>query len=141
MGIFMGLMPFMAPVIRRHGAWRLLGAGAVISIGTYANLLRLGAGSPEYWAVIIWTPALAGVAYALAWPSLAVLASSMVDTQYQGVAAGLMRTAYQLGGAVAAALADTLLTADTGVIIGVCRRLLRRGPAKGRYAVTYQTAT
>jgi MFS family permease len=119
MGIFMGLMPFMAPVIRRYGAWRLLGAGAVISIGAYANLLRLGAGAPEYWAVIVWTPALTGVAYALAWPPLVVLASSAVDTQYQGLAAGLMWTAYQLGGAVAAALADTLLTAGTGVII-VC---------------------
>jgi MFS family permease len=118
MGIFMGLMPFMAPVIRRYGAWRLLGAGAVISIAAYANLLRLGAGPPEYWAVIVWTPALAGVVYALAWPSLVVLASTAVDAQYQGLAAGLMWTAYQLGGAVAAALADTLLTADTGVIIG-----------------------
>jgi MFS family permease len=118
MGIFMGLMPFMAPVIRRYGAWRLLGAGAVISIGAYANLLRLGAGSPEYWAVIVWTPALAGVVYALAWPSLVVLASTTVDAQYQGLAAGLMWTAYQLGGAVSAALADTLLTGGTGVIIG-----------------------
>jgi DHA2 family methylenomycin A resistance protein-like MFS transporter len=117
MGIFMGLMPFMGPVIRRYGVWRLLGLGAVISIGAYANLLRLGAEPPEYWAVIVWTPALAGVAYALAWPSLVVLASTAVDVQYQGLAAGLMWTAYQLGGAVAAALADTLLTADIGVII------------------------
>jgi MFS family permease len=144
MGIFMGLMPFMAPVIRRYGAWRLLGAGAVISVGAYANLLRLGPGAPEYWAVIVWTPALAGVAYALAWPPLVVLASSAVDAQYRGLAAGLMWTAYQLGGAVAAALADTLLTADTGVIIAcavLCcavalPRVATRSPSKQRPSVT-----
>jgi hypothetical protein len=41
MGIFMGLMPFMAPVIRRYGAWRVLGnEGRPRALSYARNTLR-----------------------------------------------------------------------------------------------------
>ncbi|WP_348789035.1 MFS transporter [Leifsonia sp. NPDC080035] len=104
--------PFTDRLIDRFGPAPLivLGLGA-LSAG-YLLFLRLGT-SPVYWTDILPSVLLLGVGFGIGFPSIQVQATTGVTDDEQGLAAGLVQTSAQVGGALALAVTTALISGGT----------------------------
>jgi MFS family permease len=101
--------PFAGTMIDRFGTARFIVGGlAALSVG-YILFLRIGV-HPVYVVAILPTAILLGVGFALGFPSINVQATSGVHDDEQGLAAGLVQTAGQVGAALVLAITTAIIS-------------------------------
>jgi MFS family permease len=103
--------PFAGTMIDRFGTPRFIVGGlAAMSVG-YLLFLRIGI-HPVYATAILPTAILIGVGFALAFPSINLQATAGVSDDEQGLAAGLVQTAAQVGAALVLAISTAIISSD-----------------------------
>jgi MFS family permease len=101
--------PFAGTMIDRFGTSRfIIGGLAALSVG-YLLFLRIGV-HPVYLTAILPTAILLGVGFALGFPSINVQATAGVEDDEQGLAAGLVQTAGQVGAALVLAVTTAIIS-------------------------------
>ena len=117
--------PRMGAMIDRYGTAKpILGSALVFALG-YALFLRVDA-SPYVFTVLP-TMLLIGAGFALGYSSLSVQATAGVSDHEQGLAAGLVQTSFQMGGAIVLAAVSAVVGQGTigdyrtaiGIVLGV----------------------
>ncbi len=104
--------PRAGALVNRFGAARVVTAGLTsLAIG-YALFLRIDA-HPNYPLLILPSMLLLGLGFALAFPALNIQATSGVADDEQGLASGLVQTAFQVGGAITLAVVTVVIGANT----------------------------
>ncbi|MGG7466182.1 MFS transporter [Plantibacter sp. YIM 135347] len=100
--------PFADRLIDRFGSKRLIPiALGALAIG-YLLFLRIGT-TPNYVLDILPSVLLLGVGFGIGFPSVQVQATAGIHDDEQGLAAGLVQTSSQVGGALALAVAAALI--------------------------------
>ncbi len=112
------LVAFSAPVadkiIDRFGTARLIiVALAAMAIG-YFLFLRVDT-HPAYLTMLLPSVLLLGFGFAVGFPSINIQATSGVDDDEQGLAAGLVQTAMQVGAAIVLAITTAIIAVDPDV--------------------------
>ncbi|GAB3288667.1 MFS transporter [Parasphingorhabdus pacifica] len=111
------IVAFGAPLagrwIGRVGTPPLILLGLLSEAVGFLLLLRLGT-DPSYLTDIFPTAVLVGVGFALTFPSANVQAVAGVDAQEQGLAAGILNSSAQIGGAVVLAVTTAIISAGQG---------------------------
>ena len=102
----------MGSLVDRFGTTKLMLVGFPAALLGYANFLRIGQHG-DYLTVILPSMVLLGVHFALVFPSLNIQATSGVADAEQGLASGLVNTAFQVGGATVLAVVTAVATAGT----------------------------
>jgi MFS family permease len=92
-----------APLVGRFGTTRVIAAGLLIQVLGYALILPIGLTS-DYLPSILPSMVFAGLGFALAYGPLAMAATSGIADEEQGLASGLVNTAFQFGGALVLAI-------------------------------------
>ncbi|MGX1760425.1 MFS transporter [Streptomyces lydicus] len=115
MGADAVLAPALTPrLVRRFGHARVIVAGLVLAVLGYALFLPVGAD----WTYPAMFPSmlLVGVAFALVYGPLTIVATDGIAPAEQGLAGGLLYTSFQFGAAfgLAAVTAVTTAVADAG---------------------------
>nr|WP_179670029.1 MFS transporter [Nocardioides thalensis] len=108
MGIDLILAPVLTPrLVQRFGNGAVLVAGLAAATAAYALLLRLDSG----WGYVDLLPSLVlvGIAFTLAYGPVTLAAAEGVDESEQGLASGVLYTAFQFGGAVGLAVVSIVL--------------------------------
>ncbi|SEF13722.1 Major Facilitator Superfamily protein [Jiangella alba] len=106
--------PYMSRVIDRYGTQRPIIAALVSLSGAYLWFLAFGGDpSPAYVTDILPSVVLIGLGFMLAFSALMSQATAGVDDSEQGLAAGLVQTSGQIGGAVVLAATTALVTAGS----------------------------
>jgi MFS family permease len=101
--------PYAGTMIDRFGTPRfIVGGMAALSVG-YLLFLRIDT-HPVYVTAILPTAILLGVGFALGFPAINVQATAGVDDGEQGLAAGLVQTAGQVGAALVLAITTALIS-------------------------------
>ncbi|SDK42744.1 MFS transporter [Streptomyces indicus] len=114
-GIDAILAPTLVPrLVTRFGNARLILAGLLVTSTSYALFLPLGAD----WTYLAMFPSLLllGIAFALTYGPLTIVATEGVAEEEQGLAGGLLYTSFQFGAALglsAAAAVNVAATAST----------------------------
>lgn len=90
--------PGLGALMARFGVRRVLMAGLVAFLPCYLLLLRIGP-EPDLWTVLLPASLLWGVGFALSIATLMVAGTSGVPDEEQGLAAGLLNSSLQIGGA------------------------------------------
>jgi MFS family permease len=103
--------PRMATVITRYGTAKPIVASAVAFSAGYALFLPVDA--TPYWIGFLPSMLLIGLGFALGYASLTVQATAGVSDHEQGLAAGLVQTSFQFGGAVVLAAVSAVVGAGT----------------------------
>ncbi len=114
-GIDAILAPTLTPrLVARFGPARVLTAGVLFAVASYALFLRIDDGW-GYWQLFP-SLLLLGIAFALAYGPLTIIATDGIADAEQGLAGGLLNTSFQFGAALGvagvtavSALGDTLL--------------------------------
>jgi MFS family permease len=117
--------PRMGAVITRYGTARPVVASAVAFALGYALFLRVDA--TPYVLTFLPTMLLIGAGFALGYSSLSVQAASGVSDHEQGLAAGLVQTSFQMGGAIVLAAVSAVVGEGSisdyrtaiGIVVGV----------------------
>lgn len=102
----------MGPLIDRFGAPVLLAVGFGAFALAYPLALRIGV-SLDYLTTLLPTMILLGLGFGFAFTALSVEATTGIGDNEQGLAAGLLQTSFQVGGAVVLA-AVSAIVAGTG---------------------------
>ncbi|GAA1352916.1 MFS transporter [Saccharothrix algeriensis] len=101
-GVDAVLAPTLTPrLVARFGLIKVITAGLLAAAAAYALFLRIDAGW-GYWQVFP-TVALLGIAFALAYGPLTIVATDGVADAEQGLAGGLLNTSFQFGAALGVA--------------------------------------
>ncbi|MFI6448691.1 MFS transporter [Kitasatospora sp. NPDC050543] len=103
----------MGAIVDRFGTGRLLPIGVLALLLGYAGFLRLDEHS-SYVTLVLPSMILLGIGFALAFPSVNIAATDGVADEEQGLASGLVNTAFQVGGAIVLAAATAVITAGSG---------------------------
>ena len=103
----------IGPLVDRLGTAPVIAAGALSSVAGYALILRLDA-VPDVAVVLLPTMLLIGIGFVLGFPTLNMQATTGVADEEQGLAAGLVQTSFQIGGAVALAITTAIVSAQAG---------------------------
>ncbi len=103
----------MGPIADRFGTARLIAVGSVGLLGGYLVFLNGIDESPSLATVVLPGMLLLGIAW-LAFPALNIQAVAGVRDDEQGLAAGLLNTSGQVGGAVVLAAVTAVLTSNGG---------------------------
>src|SRR5829696_1026176 len=103
----------MGPVITRFGTERIVALGLLSSVIGYLLFLRIGT-DPTYFGTILPTILLLGVGFALIYPAVNIQATSGIGDSEQGLASGLVNTAFQVGGALGLAIITAVVSAQSG---------------------------
>jgi MFS family permease len=101
--------PRLGPLVERFGTPRIIVAGAVSLLAGYLLFLRLDT-SPSYVGLMLPTMLLLGTGFALLFPALNIQAVAGVADHEQGLAAGLLNTSFQVGGAVGLAIVSAVVS-------------------------------
>jgi MFS family permease len=101
--------PRTGALVNRFGAARVVIAGLTSFVVGYALFLRIGL-QPNYPAVILPSMVLIGLGFALAFPALNIQATTGVRDEEQGLASGLVQTAFQVGGAITLAVVTAVIS-------------------------------
>ena len=112
-GIDAIIAPTLTPkLVARFGNLRVILAGVVFAIASYALFLRLDLD----WTYAAMFPSmlLLGLAFSLAYGPLTILATDGVADEEQGLASGLFTTAFQFGGALGLAAASAVAVSALG---------------------------
>ena len=108
------LAPRIAPpLIARFGPTRVIVAGLAAAAASYALFLRIAPES-SYVALILPTVLLIGLAFSLAYGPINVIATNGVAAEEQGLAGGLVNTAFQIGPALILAIVTAVYNANVG---------------------------
>ncbi|MEV8316703.1 MFS transporter [Streptomyces sp. NPDC059900] len=99
-------------VIDRFGTPRVIVAGFVLLVASYALFLRVSL-TPSYASMVLPSMILLGFACALVFPSLNIQATNGVDDDEQGMVSGLLNTSIQVGGAIFLAVVTAVITASS----------------------------
>src|SRR5262249_22620060 len=105
--------PRIGAVITRFGPPTTLAIGMLAFAFGYLLFLRIG-DEISYFAVMLPTMLLLGVGFICGYPAANVLATSGVAEAQQGLAGGLVTPSFQLGGALALAIASAIISAGDG---------------------------
>ena len=100
--------PFTDRLIDRFGPTALIVVGLGSLSAGYLLFLRLGT-APVYWLDVLPPVVLLGVGFGVGFPSIQVQATTGVHDDEQGLAAGLVQTSAQVGGALALAVTTALI--------------------------------
>jgi MFS family permease len=103
--------PRMGAVITRYGTAKPVVASAIAFALGYALFLRVDA--TPYVLTFLPTMLLLGAGFALGYSSLSVQAASGVSDHEQGLAAGLVQTSFQMGGAIVLAAVSAVVGEGT----------------------------
>ncbi|MEU0695866.1 MFS transporter [Streptomyces niveus] len=95
--------PKLGALMNRFGVRRVLMAGLVAFLPCYLLFLRIGP-EPDLWTVLLPASLLWGVGFALSIATLMVAGTSGVPDEEQGLAAGMLNSSLQVGGAVGLAV-------------------------------------
>ncbi len=106
------LAPRMGRLIERFGVHWMITAGFVAYALSYANFLRIGEDSSYLW-VVLPSIMLIGIAFPLSFPAANVLATTGIEEDKRGVAAGILQTGYQLGAALVLAITTAVMGGDS----------------------------
>ncbi len=104
--------PRMGAIVDRFGTSRLLPAGSLALLLGYALFLRMDAHS-SFLVLVLPSMLLLGIGFALAFPSANIAATDGVADDEQGLASGLVNTAFQVGSALVLAAATAVITAGS----------------------------
>jgi MFS family permease len=115
--------PRTGALVNRFGAARVVVAGLVSFVAGYALFLRISS-TPDYPLMILPSMLLIGIGFALAFPALNIQATNGVRDHEQGLASGLVQTAFQVGGAITLAVVTAVISAAT---IGTAPRQVLSG--------------
>ncbi|MEU8227274.1 MFS transporter [Kribbella sp. NPDC048915] len=108
MGIDAILAPTLTPrLVQRFGNARVIFGGFVFAAFGFAAFLPLGA----TFAAILPSFVLIGLAFALAYGPLTIVATEQVAEHEQGLASGILTTSFQFGAALGLAVVAAVLTA------------------------------
>jgi predicted MFS family arabinose efflux permease len=97
----------MGRLITRYGTGRLIAGGMTAFVLAYALFLRVDVNSS--YLVMLPTVVLLGIGFALSFSALNVQATNGVADDEQGLASGLVQTAFQVGGAVVLAVTTAIV--------------------------------
>jgi predicted MFS family arabinose efflux permease len=103
--------PFAGTMIDRYGTSRFIVGGLAAMSAGYLLFLRIDT-HPVYVVAILPTAILLGVGFALGFPSINVQATAGVEDDEQGLAAGLVQTAGQVGAALVLAITTAIIAGD-----------------------------
>jgi hypothetical protein len=101
----------MGDVITRYGTSKLIIGSALAFAAGYALFLRVDA--TPYVVGFLPSMLLIGIGFALGYASLTVQATAGVSDHEQGLAAGLVQTSFQFGGAVVLAAVSAVVGQGT----------------------------
>ena len=104
--------PRAGALVNRFGAAPVVTAGLTSLALGYALFLRIDV-HPNYPLLILPSMLLLGLGFALAFPALNIQATSGVADDEQGLASGLVQTAFQVGGAITLAVVTVVIGANT----------------------------
>ncbi|SDJ43538.1 MFS transporter [Nonomuraea jiangxiensis] len=110
-GIDAILAPLLTPrLVNRYGNPKVIVAGLVLAVVSYVLFLPIG--MDTVYLAMFPTMIILGVAFALAYGPLTIVATDGVEESEQGLAGGLLYTSFQFGAALG-------LAASTAVIVAV----------------------
>lgn len=104
--------PVIGWLISRFGAARVLVAGLSAFIPCYLLMLRIGP-EPDLWGILLPASVLWGLGFALSISALMVAGTSGVADEEQGLAAGLLNSSLQVGGACGLAVVTAAILPGT----------------------------
>ncbi|MGW6501680.1 MFS transporter [Nonomuraea angiospora] len=119
------LAPTLTPrLVNRFGNARVILAGLLLAVLSYALFLPIG--MDTVYLAMFPTMIILGVAFALAYGPLTIVATDGVDESEQGLAGGLLYTSFQFGAALGLAASTTVIVAvaDAGDLLGAYRTAL-----------------
>jgi MFS family permease len=100
--------PRIGPLVARFGTGPLILVAFLSFVAGYALFLRAGL-DPNYPTVILPTILLLGLGFALGFPSFNMQGTMGVANEEQGLAAGLINTSFQVGGAIVLAIVSAVV--------------------------------
>lgn len=104
--------PRLGTLISRHGARRVLLVGLAAFVPCYLLMLRIGP-EPDLWGVLLPASVLWGLGFALSISALMVAGTTGVVDDEQGLAAGLLNSSLQVGGACGLAVVTAAILPGT----------------------------
>ncbi|MGV9301940.1 MFS transporter [Nonomuraea sp. NPDC003727] len=104
--------PVLGALMNRFGVTRVLMVGLVAFIPSYLLMLRIGP-EPDLWTVLLPSSVLWGLGFALSISALMVAGTSGVADHEQGLAAGLLNSSLQVGGAGGLAVVTAAIVPGT----------------------------
>lgn len=104
--------PRLGALISSFGVTRVLLAGLAAFVPCYLLMLRIGP-EPDLWTVLLPASVLWGVGFALSISALMVAGTSGVADHEQGLAAGLLNSSLQVGGACGLAVVTAAIAPGT----------------------------
>ncbi|MBT2212938.1 MULTISPECIES: MFS transporter [Actinomadura] len=104
--------PKLGAMMDRFGVTTVAMVGLVSFVPCYLLMLRIGE-DPDLWTVLMPVSLLWGVGFALTFASLMVAGTSGVPDEEQGVAAGLLNSSLQIGGAFGLAIVTATIAPAT----------------------------
>jgi MFS family permease len=107
------IAPRLSPLINRFGVSRLILAGLIATLAAYLLFLRIGLSS-GYAPALLPTFLLGGLGFGLAYGPLNIAGTNGVAAKEQGLAAGLLNTSFQFGGALGLAAVTAVNNAASG---------------------------
>jgi EmrB/QacA subfamily drug resistance transporter len=108
------IAPRLSPLINRFGVSRLILVGLTATLAAYLLFRSIGLDS-GYASAMLPTFLLGGLGFALAYGPLNIAATNGVAAREQGLAAGLLNTSFQLGGALGLAAVTAVSNAYSGL--------------------------
>jgi MFS family permease len=106
--------PKIGALISRFGVTRVLLVGLSAFVPCYLLMFRIGA-EPDLWGVLLPASLLWGVGFALSISALMVAGTSGVVDHEQGLAAGLLNSSLQVGGACGLAVLTAAIAPGTAL--------------------------
>ncbi|MBE1592025.1 MFS transporter [Nonomuraea angiospora] len=119
------LAPTLTPrLVNRFGNAKVILAGLLAAVLSYVLFLPIG--MDTVYLAMFPTMIILGVAFALAYGPLTIVATDGVDESEQGLAGGLLYTSFQFGAALGLAASTTVIVAvaDAGDLLGAYRTAL-----------------
>jgi len=104
--------PRLGALMNRFGVTRVLLVGLIAFVPCYLLLLRIGADS-DLWTVLLPASLLWGFGFALSISALMVAGTNGVADHEQGLAAGLLNSSLQVGGACGLAIVAAVIGTGT----------------------------
>ncbi|MFD6892717.1 MFS transporter [Streptomyces sp. NPDC059957] len=133
-GVLIALIaPRAGTLIARFGTKWMIFAGFAAYTASYLLFLRIDENSSYLW-VILPSILLIGIAFPFSFPAANVLATTGVDDEEQGLAAGVLQTGYQVGAAIVLAVVAATMSAGDGAGASVPQALADY--RSGLYVVT-----
>ncbi|MFE4173602.1 MFS transporter [Streptomyces sp. NPDC056909] len=104
--------PKLGALMDRFGVTKVLMVGLVAFLPCYLLMLRIGP-EPDLWMVLLPASVLWGVGFALSIATLMVAGTNGVPDEEQGLAAGLLNSSLQVGGAFGLAVVTAAILPGT----------------------------